>query len=504
MTPSAAIDPLELLDQIRPHLQAGQQVYLVGGAVRDLLRQKKVHDLDFAVSGDVRRLARRVANALGGAFYVMDAAHESMRVILTTQSSERIFLDFTALRGQDLQADLRLRDFTINAIAIDLSAGNQIVDPLGGAVDLRERKLRVCALDSFQSDPVRVLRAVRLSLEMDLHMLPETLQLARNAAVELDRVSVERQRDELFRMLEGTRPESALRLMQVLGVLDYLLPDLKEMQGVTQSAPHTLDVWEHTLKVLDWLGRLMGVLIGDYIEDSASDLALGMAVLRLGRYRQQFVEHFKERLVPDRSLRGSVMLAALYHDAGKPAARSVEPDGRIRFLRHEKISARLAQACGERMALSSAEIDRLSKIILGHMRIHLLSKGQQEISRRATYRFFRDTGPAGVDICLLSMADTLATYGVTLDADVWKRELDTCRTLLEAWWERPQEIVRPPRLVNGNEIMVHFHVTAGPQVGQLLEAIREAQAEGKITDREAAFAFAEQWLKASPEQEGDR
>ncbi len=504
MTSPAANNPLELLHQIRPHLQAGQQAYLVGGAVRDLLRQKKVHDLDFAVSGDVRRLARRVANALGGAFYVMDAVHESMRVILTAPNDERIFLDFTALRGETLQEDLLGRDFTVNAIAIDLNAGDQIVDPLGGAIDLRERKLRACTPQSFQNDPVRVLRAVRQSLELELHILPETLRLARAAASELKRVSVERQRDELFRMLEGTRPESALRLLLAVGVLDYLLPDLKEMRGVTQSAPHTLDVWEHTLKVLDGLERLTGVLVGDYVEDSAADLVLGLAVLRLGRFRQQWVAHFAEPLVPDRNLRGLLMLAALYHDVGKPAVRSVEPDGRIRFLRHEKISAELAQSNGERLALSGAEIDRLSNIILGHMRVHQLSDRRQTVSRKAIYRFFRDAGPAGVDICLLSLADTLATYGVALDAEIWKRELDTCRTLLEAWWEHPEEAVRPARLVNGNEIMVHFHLAAGPQVGRLLEAIQEAQAEGLITDREAALAFADQWLKTHPDPEGGR
>lgn len=501
---SAVFDPLKIFDKIRSHLQAGQQAYLVGGAVRDMLLQKKVHDLDFTVSGDVRRLARQVANALGGAFYVMDSAHESMRVIWTTQSNERIFLDFTALRGKDLEEDLLARDFTINAIAVDLGAANPVVDPLGGIADLREHRLRVCSPESFQSDPLRVLRAVRLSLELDLHLPPETLRLARAAAPLLSRVSAERQRDELFRMLEGVRPESALRLMRALGVLEQVLPDLSELQGVTQSAPHTLDVWEHTLKVLDWLGRLMGVLVGDYVEDSAADLALGLAVLRLGRYRQQFGEHFDAQLVPDRHLRGLVMLAALYHDAGKPAVRSQEPDGRVRFLHHERISAERAQICASRLALSGAETERLSRIILGHMRVHLLSSARQPVSRKAIYRFFRDADSAGVDICLLSLADTLATYGVTLDAEVWGRELDTCRSLLEAWWEQPTEVVRPPRLVNGNEIMVHFQLAAGPQVGRLLEAIREAQAEGKITDREAAFSFAAEWLKTNPDREGDR
>lgn len=499
----AAFDPLELLDKIRPCLQAGQQAYLVGGAVRDMLRRKPVHDLDFSVSGDVRHLARRVANELGGAFYVMDLARETMRVILTPDEGERVFLDFAALRGKDFLEDLRARDFTVNAIAIDLNGDNHIVDPLGGAEDLRKRELRACAPDSFERDPLRVLRAVRQSLEMEMRMDAETLLQARAAAPLLVNVSPERQRDELFRMLSGRHPDSALRLMQALGVLDFLLPEMKDTRNVSQSKPHTLDVWEHTLKVLAWLGKLMGVLVGDYIEDSASDLVLGLAVLRLGRYRRQFVEHFNEHLVPDRTLRALLMLAAVYHDTGKPATKTVESDGRIRFLGHEQVSARLANERGLHLALSGAELDRLNAIILGHMRVHQLSDSRQEISRRAVYRYFRDTQAAGVDICLLSLADTLATYGVTLDAEVWARELDACRTLLEAWWETPDEVVRPPRFVNGNEIMVHFQMTAGPRIGQVLEAIREAQAAGQIADREAAFQFAGEWLRANPEEEGE-
>lgn len=503
MTLPAAFDPLELLEKIRLHLQAGQQAYLVGGAVRDLLRQKPVHDLDFAVSGDVRRLARQVANALDGAFYVMDAARETLRVILTSPGGERIFLDFAALRGENLLEDLHARDFTVNAIAIDLRSSNRIVDPLGGAEDLRQRMLRACAPDSFQRDPVRILRAVRQSLEMEMRITPETLRQARMAASQLARTSAERQRDELFRMLEGCRPDSALRLLDALGVLEHVLPEMKALQGVTQSKPHTLDVWEHTLKVMDWLGRLMSVLVGDYKEDSASDLFLGLAVLRLGRYRQQLLAHIKQQLVPDRGLRALLMLAAAYHDAGKPVSRTVDADGRIRFLGHEQVSQQMVEACGTRLALSSAEIGRLSTIIKGHMRVHQLADGGQTISRKAIYRYFRDLGASGVDVCLLSLADTLATYGFTLETEVWQRELDACRALLEAWWETSEAVVRPPRLVNGDEIMVHFQLAAGPQVGRLLEAIREAQAEGLIVDREAALRFAGEWLQANSAAEGE-
>jgi poly(A) polymerase len=113
---------------------------------------------------------------------------------------------------------------------------------------------------------------------------------------------------------------------------------------------------------------------------------------------------------------------------------------------------------------------------------------------RATYRFFRDTGAAGVDICLLSLADVLATYGPTLPQDVWERHLTIVRTLLEAWWDYPHERVTPPALLKGHDLIKELGLKPGVQIGELLEYIREAQIVGMVTDRQSALDLARQWL----------
>jgi hypothetical protein len=119
-----------------------------------------------------------------------------------------------------------------------------------------------------------------------------------------------------------------------------------------------------------------------------------------------------------------------------------------------------------------------------------LGNNPEPITPRAIYRFFRDTGPAGVDICLLSLADVLATYAGSLTQDIWEHHLGIVRTLLEAWWEHPQERVSPPPLVNGHELMAELGLQPGEMVGQLLEAIREGQAIGSVTDRDSALQLA--------------
>ncbi|HEX9029546.1 MAG TPA: HD domain-containing protein, partial [Anaerolineales bacterium] len=476
-----------LLDRVRQALPPGLPVYLVGGAVRDALLNRPVHDLDFVLGGNVLKVGRRVANKLEAAYYPLDTERDTARVILEQPDGSREVLDFAALRGPDLESDLRQRDFTVNALAISVHEPEILIDPLGGAADLRAGLLRACSPAAFENDPVRILRAVRLAYAFNLRILPETRSLMSQAVGLLPRVSPERLRDELFRILDGPQPAAGLRLLDRLGVLPYVLPELPALQGVSQSPPHTQDVWDHTLAVVQRLQALLGVLAPEPDPDLSANLALGLVSMRLGRYREQIQAHLNTPLNADRSLRPLLVLTALYHDIAKPQTRQVEEGGRIRFLEHDKLGALTGAARAQALRLSNDEVERLELIISNHMRPHLLSQNETTPSRRAIYRFFRDTGPAGVDVCLLALADTLAMYGPTLPPQAWGQEVDVVRSLLEAWWEQPHEIVSPPALVNGNELIKAFHLKPGPQIGQLLEAIREAQANGDVHSREQAL-----------------
>jgi len=213
--------------------------------------------------------------------------------------------------------------------------------------------------------------------------------------------------------------------------------------------------------------------------------------VRLGRYRQALEQHMDEQLNPDRSLRALLFLAALYHDSGKPACRQVDEQGRVRFLGHDQDGElRLVQRA-QALHLSNLEIERSRLIVRHHMRPFLLGQMEGLPTRRAIYRFFRDTGKAGVDICILSLADMLATYGTTLKQEDWVHHLDMVRNLLEAWWEHPQEQVAPLPLIDGNELMRALQLSPGPKIGQLLEAIREAQATGTVNTKEQALELAQ-------------
>lgn len=496
---SPALSPL--LDKITS-LAQDQDVYLVGGGVRDALLGIASHDFDLAVAANAISLARRTAGALGGDFYVLDESFDAARVIVTDASGFRDVLDFASFRGRDISGDLEGRDFTINAIALDLKT-RTILDPLQGGADIRAKTIRACSAAAMQDDPIRILRAVRLAAALDFSIERSTREAMKAAVELLPSTSSERQRDELFRILGGRRPDAGVRALEVLGVLRFLMPELALLKGVEQPTPHVHDAWEHTLSVLRNLGQILDLLLEGRV-DEANGIHAGLLTLGVGRYRQQLGEHFAKSLNQDRTLRGLLEFAALYHDVGKPSARSVDADGRIHFFGHEHKGAETAVKRATDFNLSNIEVARLEAIIENHLRFFLLASSMEAEgkppSRRAIYRFFRDAGESGVDLILLGLADLKGTRDHTLTEKSWSVWVDLARTLLNNLWEKPGEAVAPSRLLDGNELMRAYALLPGPIVGMLLEAIREAQAEGKVATRDEALRFGRDWLRTNGAQ----
>jgi putative nucleotidyltransferase with HDIG domain len=499
MTPPSAEKNETLLRSILAAVPDGQTIHLVGGAVRDRLLGRASGDLDFAVPEGALRLARSVANQTQGAFFPLDEASDTGRIVYVHEDGTRARADFAAYRRPDLASDLAARDFTINAIAHDPRT-DESLDPLGGLRDLREKRIRACSPESLTDDPVRILRAVRLAASLGFNIQLETRRLMKDAAPLLTRVSPERLRDELLKMLGGERPATSLRALELLGVLPYLLPELPALKGVSQPVPHVHDVWAHTLAVVAHLEGILASLQPGRTPGKDSDLFEGLVSMRLGRYRQHFAAHFSPDPASESTPRSLLFFAALYHDIAKPQTRAMH-EGRVRFLGHDELGTRVAAERARALRLSNDDISRLKDIVANHMRLHFftnrLATRNTPPSRRAIYRFFRDTREAGVDLCLLGLADLRGTYEQTLPQELWTACLDVCRLLLENWWEKPQETVSPPSLVNGHDLIAELGLAPGPIVGKVLEAVQEAQATGGLppgATREDALAFAGAWL----------
>ncbi|HIQ05650.1 MAG TPA: CCA tRNA nucleotidyltransferase [Anaerolineae bacterium] len=475
--------------------------WLVGGYVRDQLLGRLSHDLDLVVLSDALALARSLANAFSGAFYPLDEQRDTGRVILRDWDGSPLEVDVARARGGSLEADLALRDFTVNALAVDLHhLEAPLVDLHNGLADLQAGLLRAVAQNSFRDDPARTLRAVRLSAHLGWRIEERTAALIRRDAGRLINVSGERIRDELVQILRVADPAAALQLLDGLGLTLFVLPEMADLKGVTQSPPHHQDVFGHTLEVMRQIRWVLDVARG------ANLMPVGVVsgrsepawlVETLTPFVPALVSHLQRRLSGERTVTDAVLWSALCHDWGKPETRSVDEEagGRIRFLGHEKAGARLARERLRLLRFSRAEVERVATVSRNHMRPLLLARHPGYMpSRRAIYRYFRDTGDAGIDTCLVALADHLAIYGLDLEPDRWHHRLRVIAALMDSYFYRKQERVSPPPLVRGRDLMDQLGVKQGPLLGKLLEAIREAQAAGELHSRDEALELAQRLM----------
>jgi tRNA nucleotidyltransferase/poly(A) polymerase len=332
-----------------------------------------------------------------------------------------------------------------------------------------------------------------------LFIEPETRQALHTHGPKIVNASPERVRDEFMNMLGGARPHVALRTLDALGLLKLIVPEVEAMRGVTQSPPHQHDVWEHTLSVIERLDGVLLTIGPGRSDDSAADSAYGLIVFTLDRFRHSFQDYLNEPLPNGRSARALLMLAALLHDCAKPSTRSLDAEGKIHFYWHESVGADLAIERATALRLSNDESARLDSIIRHHMRPMML-RNAPEVSRRAIYRFWNAVGRFGIGICLFTLADYLGMVGTHLELADWIKHLQVVEALLDAYFNRKAELVTPPTLVTGNDLMSALALAPGPEVGRLLKLIGEAQAAGEVSTAEQAIVLAEK-LHRTPDDD---
>jgi tRNA nucleotidyltransferase/poly(A) polymerase len=484
-----------IIEQVCAFLRARSiEAYLVGGCVRDWLLGRSSHDVDFAVAGDAVKLARQVADRKGGAFVLLDQERCTARVVARGEDGQRFFIDFARLQGDDIITDLSKRDFTVNAIAVAVEAdtGSRIIDPYSGQRDLQLGLVRAVSEMAFLDDPLRTLRAVRLAAEMEASIEQGTEELLREAVPLIANVSAERVRDELSKILALPGAPQNLRYLDEFGLLVVIIPELETLKGVEQSAPHYLDVFEHSLETVRRLEQVVDVVEG-YDGEEVADGALSLIPLLLSPFSRQLSAHLSQLISGDRTRLTVLKLVALLHDLGKPATKSVDDEGVIHFYGHEQEGTEVVGAILRRLRFGGNEVSLAKTIVANHMRPSLLAD-QEVVTGRAVYRFFRDTGDAGVDTLLFYLADHLATWGLNLRMARWQRRVEFVASMLADYYERHHEVISPPKLISGHDLMEEFGLEEGPRIGELLESVREAQVEGEVRTREEALALVKELL----------
>jgi len=472
-------------------------VWLVGGPVRDLLLGRDIHDWDFAVAEQGCAVARKVANALHAAYYPLDEERDTGRVVVADPHTHHpVMLDFAVLRGATLEEDLRRRDFTINAMALTLEGA--LIDPTGGQADLNARAIRMTGPGSFRDDPARLLRAVRQANALRFQLETRTEMALRAQALSIKTVTAERVRDELLDIVRIVPAMHSLQALADMGLLSHVLPEIQALQTVQQSAPHHYaNAAIHTLATVSAVEGILALLKGAArppATDSAQVFALvpapGWAWSLLADALQPFqtalLAYLDEPVNAEMPRADLLKWGALFHDAGKAETRTIADDGRTHFYGHSETGARATKTRLEALHFPGKAISFISTLVAEHMR--LANAHKETLTRRAAYRFYRDTGEAGVGVVLLALADAMAVWGQGLTQTRWRALVRSATALFKAYFERPAEIVAPPALLNGHDLIA-LGLQPGPQMGRVLEALREAQAAGEVATREAAEHF---------------
>jgi putative nucleotidyltransferase with HDIG domain len=449
-------DPLAALAEL------GGGAWLVGGSVRDRLLDRHTSDYDVVIDGDPAVAANAVARRASGHPFELSEAFATWRVVARDRSWQ---LDLLPLAGGSIGDDLARRDLTINAIAQPL-AGGELIDPYGGRRDLQQGLLRAVAPDAFERDPLRVLRAARLAGELEFAVEPQTTALAAASAPKLADVAGERVFEELKRIITSERAVAGVTLMDELGILGAVLPELPALRGVEQSGYHHLDAYDHTLAVL--------------AETVALERDPGSG---LGSAAQAVDEALRAPLANGLTRWGALRFGALLHDIAKPQTRAVTSEGRITFMGHDRLGAEIATAFLTRLRVSERLREQVAGLVRHHLRLGFLVHAAP-LTRRAVYDYLQSTEPVGVDVTVLSVADRLATRGRRSEEAIAKHLELTELMLDEALrWEAAPP--RPP--VRGDELARELGLTPGPRLGEILAELRQAAFAEEITTREEAL-----------------
>lgn len=502
---------------LRAFMEKVPTVYAVGGVVRDHLlnRRDRLTDLDLVVDQPALPVAKAVADQLGWAYYPLDELRDVARLVFTANAAAPLICDIARIRGGSLKGDLLMRDFTINAMAFAINKPGQatLLDPCGGQQDLQQQIVRRVSAASLADDPARLLRAIRFVVQFGFALDEATRLQIKQICSTVSLASPERLRDELWKMLETDHPDAAIARLHDVGLLVHVLPEVAQMDGVAQSYPHFENVYQHTLRVMrnaaqlrNWIeGRPMpspheGIDAGE-MEQWCHALTPFLVPLR---------HHLREPLANGHNRAAWLVWHALLHDIGKPASRTEEqqPDQNIRyrFFDHERLSAEMTEKRLTALRFSRPEIALARRVAHFHMRPHLLSSSfhGQSISRRAKYRFLRDTFPGqlhsrtsdeaqkasdGIDVLCLAIADYQATHRHAIDENT--TYLNHIRELFAyAFADDGFRRVRQQALIDGRTLMNALNLPPGRHIGELLAQIQEAQAAGEIETTDAALTLA--------------
>ncbi len=412
--------------------------YLVGGYLRNYYMKGDIsQDRDIAVLYNSKQLALDIAHEIDGTFIELDTENEIYRVVAKDKVN---YFDVSKIVNDDILSDIKRRDFTINSIFYDLNK-KEIIDPLDGINDIKNKIIKTADLNNFIDDPLRMLRFYRFisntGFLADIKLkdfCKEHFKLVKSCAQE-------RVQAEIIHIFEGEYVSQTLSEMFNDNVLEYIFPFVSEIKKIPPNSHHHLDLVHHSI-------------------ETVKNIRINKPLLKI---------------------------AAFYHDIGKPSTWTIEENGRHRFIGHDNVGAELVKDELKKLKFSTKAINYISKMVKFH--IYPATLANIEDNTKAFARFVRKIGDDTPDLIELSRADRLSAQGPDITKEITQNALNHLENLLEYYNKVKTEVKNPKSILDGKEIMEILNIKPSKRVGEIIELLIEQQLMGRIKTKKQAVKF---------------
>ncbi len=448
----------EILSKITDKFE--NEIYLVGGTVRDYYMGLDSTDRDIIVMDEeAREFALKLAELFEASFVPLDEENKIYRIVLADKIN---CIDVTNPVGDSIEKDLMRRDLTINAIAVNIRTG-EIIDISGGVTDIRNKCINYVNELNFVDDPLRLLRVYRFQALYGFSLAPETINAVCKYSDLIHKPAVERINYEILKLFSGEYAHIALENMNKTWILEEIFPFVKELKQVPPNSHHHLDLFHHSIETVKQVQNL-------YSE--ASD---------------EIKEHLNRVDFGGFSRLAHLKLAAFMHDIGKFSTWTIE-EGKHRFIKHDDVGAKMSVKILKDLHCSNKQIDYISSMIKYHIYpSHVMTSPQ--ITEKIMMRYVRKMDKNSIDAIILAQADRLSARGPEITDEIVERNITSLNMLLRFYLEARETLKPLPKLLSGNDVMDILNIKPSRKLGEIMEALHEAQVSGDVITREHAVEF---------------
>lgn len=436
------------------------EIYLVGGTVRDFYMGLESTDRDIIVMDeDAREFALKLSELFQATFVPLDEENKIYRIVLPDKIN---YIDVTNPVGDSIEKDLMRRDLTINAIAVNIRTG-ELIDISGGVTDIMNKCINYVNELNFVDDPLRLLRVYRFQALYGFQLAPETINAVCKYSDLIHKPAVERINYELLKLFGGDYAHIALENMNKTWILEEIFPFVKELKQVPPNSHHHLDLFHHSIETVKQVQILY---------NEAPD---------------EVKEHLRRIDFGGFSRLAHLKLAAFMHDIGKFSTWTIE-EGKHRFIKHDDVGSKMSVKILKDLHFSNKQIDYISSMIKYHIYpSHVMTSPQ--ITEKIMMRYVRKMDTNSIDAIILAQADRLSARGPEITDQIVERNITSLNMLLRFYLEARETLKPLPKLLSGNDVMQILNIKPSKRLGEIMEALHEAQISGDVITKEHAIEF---------------